>query len=90
MNFYVFFSLLKSRKREFTYLQDDVASGASWRTDVARGTTAQVQRGVDTTWQSRGWPTQGAGGAQGADTWQEAKRVHAGPRGRPCGVPCGR
>ena len=53
---------------------------------MARGTTAWMRRSIEATWQSRGWPTQGAGGAQGADTWQEATRVHAGPRGRPCGA----
>ena len=49
-----------------------------------------MRRGTEATWQGRGLPTLGAGGAQGADTWQEATRVHAGPRGRPCGVPRGR
>ena len=49
-----------------------------------------MRRDTKATWQSRGWPTRGAGGAQGADTWQEATRVHAGPRGHPCGVPRGR
>ena len=44
--------------------------------DVARGTTARMRRGAEATWQSRGWPTRGAGGAQGTDTWQEATRVH--------------
>ena len=67
-----------------------MASRASWRADVAHGTTTRVRRGAEATWQSRGWPTQGAGGVKGADTWQEATRVHAGPRGRPCGVPRGR
>ena len=46
---------------------------------VARGTTARMRCGTESTWQSRGWPTRGAGGAQGAYTWQEATRVHAGP-----------
>ena len=57
---------------------------------MARGTTARMRRGSEAKWQGRGWPTQGAGGAQAANTWQEATRVHAGPRGRPCGVPRGR
>ena len=39
---------------------------------MAHGTTAQVRRGAEATWQSRGWPTRGAGGAQGATTWQGA------------------
>ena len=60
-----------------------MASGTSAQADVARGTTARERRGAEATWQSRGWPTRGVGGAQGADTWQEATRVHAGPRGRP-------
>ena len=44
---------------------------------MARGTTARVRRGAEATWQSHGWPTRGAGGAQGAATWQGA--MH--PRG---------
>ena len=36
--------------------------------------------GAEATWQSHGWPTRGAGGAQGADTWQEATRVHGSTR----------
>ena len=47
---------------------------------MAHGTTARVRRGAEATWQSRGWPTRGAGGAQGADTWQEATRVHTDAR----------
>ena len=58
--------------------------------DVACGTTAWMRRGTEATWQGRGWPTRGAGGAQGVDTWQEDTRVHAGPRGHPCGAPHGR
>ena len=48
---------------------------------MARGTTARVRRGAEATWQSRGWPTRGAGGAQGAATWQgghATMRVHMG------------
>ena len=44
---------------------------------MTRGTTARVRRGAEATWQSRGWPTQSTRGAQGANTWQEATRVHA-------------
>ena len=63
----------------------------TWRgADVARGTTARMQHDTKATWQGRGWPTWGVGGAQGADTWQEATRVHAGPRVRPCGAPPGK
>ena len=58
------FSLLKSRKREILLAGDDVASVPRWRADVARRTTAQVRRGDEATWQGRGWPTRGAGGAQ--------------------------
>ena len=57
-----------------------MASGITARADVARGTTAQVRRGAEATWQSRGWPTRGARGAQGPDTWQEATRVHGSTR----------
>ena len=45
--------------------------------DVARRTTAWMRRDTEATWQGRGWPTRGAGGA---DTWQEATRVHADAR----------
>ena len=45
--------------------------------DVARRTIARMQRGTEATWQGRAWPTRGAGGA---DTWQEATRVHADAR----------
>ena len=48
--------------------------------DMAPGTIARMRRGTEATWQGRGWPTRGAGGAQGADTWQEATRVHADAR----------
>ena len=58
--------------------------------DVARRTTARMWRGTEATWQGCGWPTRGVGGAQGADTWQEATCVHAGPHGRPCGAPRGK
>ena len=59
----------------------------TWRgADVACATTARMQRGSEATWQGRGWPTRGA---QSADTWQEATRVHAGLCRRPCGVPRG-
>ena len=54
-----------------------MASGIGWRADVARGTTVRMRRGAEATWQGRGWPTRGACGAHGADTWQEATRVHA-------------
>ena len=54
-----------------------MASGTSAQADVARGTTAWMRRGTEATWQSRGWPAQGVGGTQVADTWQEATRVHA-------------
>ena len=63
-----------------------MASGTSGRADVAHGTTAWMRRGTEATWQSHGWPSRGAGCAQGADTWQEATRVHADAReGATCG-----
>ena len=51
---------------------------ASWH--VARGITTRMRRSAEATWQGRGWPTRGAGGAQDADTWQEATRVHGSTR----------
>ena len=57
-----------------------MASRITARADVAHGTTAQVRRDAEATWQSCGWPTRGAGGAQGGDTWQEATRVHGSMR----------
>ena len=51
-----------------------------WQADVARGTTTRMRRGTEAMWQGSEWPTRGAGGAQGADTWQEATRVHADAR----------
>ena len=68
--FKLIFSFLKSRKRVY------LLTGA----DVACGTTARMRRGTKATWQGRGWPARGAGGAWGADTWQEATRVHADAR----------
>ena len=62
-----------------------MARGTSGRADVARGTNAWMRRGTEAMWQSHGWPARGAGGA---DTWQEATWM--GPRGRLCGVPCGK
>ena len=47
---------------------------------MERGTTALMRRGAEATWQGCGWPTRGAGGAQAANTWQEATRVHADAR----------
>ena len=58
--------------------------------DMVREITARMQRGTEATWKGRGWPTRGAGGAHGADTWQEATRVHAGPCGRPWGATRGK
>ena len=54
-----------------------MVSRASAQADVARETTAWMRCGTEAMWQSRGWPAQGVGGAQGADTWQEATCVHA-------------
>ena len=77
------------RKKGLLPASADLASGASWRTDVARGTTGRVRRGAEATWQSRGWPTRGAGGTQGAATWQGATSPH-GSTWAPGGVPRGR
>ena len=55
--------------------------------DVARGTSAWMGCGTKATWQGRAWAMQGE---QGADTWQEATRVHVDPCGCPCGAPRGR
>ena len=38
---------------------------------------ARMRRGTEATWQGHAWPTRGASGAGGADTWQEATWVHA-------------
>ena len=57
------FSLFKSRKRGVVTAGAAVVSGTGAQADVARGTTARVRRGAEATWQSRGWPTRGAGGA---------------------------
>ena len=62
--------------------QDRGANVARRQADVVRGTSARMRCGTEATWQGRAWPTQGE---QGADTWQEATCVHAGPHGRPCG-----
>ena len=77
MNFLKYFLLKKSQKGGYLFAGDEVASGARWHANVARRTTSRVRRGVEATWQSRGWPTRSAGGVQGADMWQEATRVHA-------------
>ena len=44
---------------------------------MACGTSARMRRGTEATWQGRMWPTRSAGGA---DTCQEATRVHADAR----------
>ena len=58
----------------------NVAGGTTARADVVCRTTARVRRDAEAMWQSRGWPTRGACGAQGANTWQEATRIHADAR----------
>ena len=57
-----------------------MASGTSAQADVVHGTTARMRRSTEATWQGLEWPTRGAGGAQGANTWQEATQVHADAR----------
>ena len=74
-------SLFKSQKGVYLPARVDVASGTGWRADVVRGTTAQMQRDFEATWQGRGWPTRRTGGAQGADTWQEGGLAGEGPTG---------
>ena len=54
-------------------------AGAAW---IRRGTQGHVAGPREPTW--------GTGGAHGADTWQEASRIHADPCGRPWGMPRGR
>ena len=60
-----------------------MASGSSDElTRGARDHRTSATRAV-ATWQSRGWPTRGVGGAQGATTWQgghASTRVHVGSR----------
>ena len=76
--FLFIFFFTKIAKKGITYLQMlmwQAGSATSWH--VARGTIERMRRGAEATWQSRGWPTRGAGGAQGTATWQEATR----PRG---------
>ena len=76
-------SLFKSQKGVYLPAGADVASGTSWRADLARGATALRRRGTEATWQGSGWSARRAGGASGADTWQEATwstRVHANAR----------
>ena len=78
---FIRFFLFKIAKKGFNLpASDDVVSGARWHANIARGTTSRMRRGTETTWQGRGWPTRGAGGAQGADTRQEATLVHGSTR----------
>ena len=39
-----------------------------------------MRRGTEAMWQGRAWPTRGASGEGGTDTWQEATWVHADAR----------
>ena len=62
--------------------------------DMAREAEVVRRTRTDATWHARphGRVSEGHAahrGASGADTWQEATRVHAGPRARPCGAPRG-
>ena len=74
-NSFFFFTKI-AKKSDLLPASDDVESGPRRRADVARGTSAWMRRGTEATWQSHGWPTRGAGGA---DAWQESTRT--GPRG---------
>ena len=50
----------------------------TWRAELTwSAEPARMRCGTEATWQGRAWPTRGAGGA---DTWQEATRVHADAR----------
>ena len=70
---FIKYFLLKNCKKRGTYLQMMTwRAGAPAICHVARGTTAWVRRGAEAMCQSHRWPARGAGGAQGADTWQEA------------------
>ena len=75
------FSYQKSRKRGFLFhrpCRADVAWTLTWRAQLTwHAGPARMQRGTEATWQGCAWPTRGAGGA---DTWQEATRVHANAR----------
>ena len=75
-------SYLKSQKRGVFFIPQ-TPQKLTWRAqadvacvlaDVARGTSAQMRRSTEATWQGCAWPTRGA---SGADMWQEATRVHA-------------
>ena len=88
MNFKVF-SLLKLRKREFSYLQDDVTS----RTGGALTWRAGPPRRCDAALRPRGRAVGGPREAQEAHmvrTCGRRPRMSTGPRGRPCGAPRGR
>ena len=49
---------------------------------MARGTTARMRRGSEATWQGRGWPTRGTGGARRGHVAKghATTRVHVGAR----------
>ena len=85
--FYLLFKLnffyLKITKKGSVYLQM-----LTWQArkpasrHVARGTTVQMRRGFEATWQGRGWPTRGAGGARRGHVAKShaTTRVHVGAR----------
>ena len=78
------FFLIKIAKREITYLQDDVASGASWR--------AGLPRGCDVALRPRGRAMGGPREAQKTHRARTSGRrpcVFTRPRGCPCGAPRG-
>ena len=56
--------------------------------DATRGTraAARMRRDSKATWQGRGWPTWGAGGARRGHV-AKGPRDNANKRGRPCGAP---
>ena len=78
----MYFVIKKIKKRGLFYSTDrvdDVARMLTWRVeaDMARRTSARMRRGTEAMWQGRAWVTRGAGGA---DTSQEATRVHTDAR----------
>ena len=72
----MYFVIKKNKKGGFLFhipRGADVTWTLTWHAGPVR-----MRRGSEATWQGHAWPTLGTGGA---DTWQEATRVHAGPRG---------
>ena len=73
----IFFAKI-TKKGNFLPAGADVVSGSS--DELTRGT--RVRRGAEATWQCRGWPTRGPGGAQGGHMagGHASARVHVAAR----------